>query len=183
MTRQGRQHGRAAGRDWRRRRTGQRAGLPARAPGKCSQRAGGGRGSSEMWPCSARRRTHRQKAATRRPHGRSRPEPADGWGRLGRRLPQHRLRTIDGDDSALPECRHQLGGQTAGATAEIEDPFAGLRCQTPEDAPAPFELRVRDPVISFCVPIRHKGARVLWARVPVLRVPGPGLWCLVLQAL
>ncbi len=116
--RQGRRHDRADGRGWRRRHTARRAGLPARAPGRCSRRAGRGRGSSGTSPCSARRRTHRQTAAPRRRHGRNRLERRhDCPLRLGRKsgnpMRARRLtawadasrsivsESIDGDDGAL----------------------------------------------------------------------------------
>ncbi len=81
--------------------------------------------------------------------------PVRTWERARRRLTQHRLGAIDGDDGSQPQCRGELRSQTTRPTAEIEDTFTCARCEPLQHTPAPPELRVGQQVIARRIPISH----------------------------
>ena len=90
---------------------------------------------------------------------RCRPGAARGARVPRRRLAQHRLRPIDGDDQPVPHRREQLGRQAPGAAAEIEDALVRFGREPFEYVPPPSELRIREAVIAFSVPIGHRDQR------------------------
>ena len=92
--------------------------------------------------------------------------------RLRRSLAKHGLRTIDRDHRSLSQSGNQLRRQPACPATNIEDSLSRLGRQAAEHSPAPLQLRVRHPVVTFGIPIRH--IRCLAGAVPC-SVPRPRL--------
>ena len=70
---------------------------------------------------------------------------------------QHVLREIDSDYLSVRQGLQQLGGETSGSAACVEDPFVPAKVKTGENFFAPVHLRTREAMVNGGVPFADGG--------------------------
>ena len=86
---------------------------------------------------------------------------------VGARRQQHVPRSIDRDQPAVRQHRHQLAGQPPGAAAGVDDALVAAHRQSRQHAPSPLGLRRGDAVVGRRVPLSM--VRQVAAQVSQLR--------------